>query len=199
MITLALLAACIEPAGTSVGNPGFAVTRAADSATVSLSKAELPVFGMEATSCTGATTGVLVDRTLDVRLGEELAVPAGELCTLVIELDGPLVAEGTGQQGGLLTLELEADLLTLGAPGLTVDGQRFVLELASPDWLDADELDLEDGEDVTIRPGSPEHDLLVLRLRGGTSLYDDDDEDGEVDEGERSNGAEAEGDDDDQD
>lgn len=99
-------------------------------------------------------------RAVSVSLAELRVTPPPGLWTdLVLELDGPLLVEGTTTSGDPLRLVLTVDRLVVPLEDPDAVGP-FGLDLELPGWLAA-----EDG--LTVSDGHPQHDTLVSALRDG--------------------------------
>ncbi len=195
-VWMSLGAGCVEgggsgPAGTSVGNPTEMVVRVADSIDVVLDQAELPLREVVVTYTDGTWQAISVDRTLDVLAGDPFTIPAGQWQSLVLTTDAPMTLSGqTGPTGDPADLVLDVTDIVLvarvaRAPG---DTEAHVVELASPGWLDGDAAGFDPTGPVTVAPGDAVHDHLALTLRETTTVFADDDGDGQVDDAERSGG-----------
>lgn len=158
-------------AGTAFGHPmGLVLSPGAD---VTYTSATLPVLDLELEDCTGATTTVSVDATLEPLEGDEVELPDGTWCALSLVLDGPLTVQGTGG-GGTFTLEL--DLGTIDV----VPDESFAIEGGSPgvaelwlgdtDWVGVSLLELGVGLHVTVDAGDALHDVLVDSVQSGSTV-----------------------------
>lgn len=96
---------------------------------------------------------------------------------------GPLLLEGSNSQH---RLRLSLELLDLIVPTRGKLEGSYVLELGSPGWVDALGPQLAQG-DVTVLPGSPEHELLLAGLTG-SRLYPDPNRNQRVEAEERESG-----------
>ena len=204
LLALPLLAACVggDPdEGTSVGNPGrFAMTVASGTG-VTFSGGSVPVDEMMLSACgdDGEDESLVADDTIE--LGAEIDLPAGAWCSLEMTLSEPLELDFAidSVAGREYLLELDADALEVvpsGGAGFAVgEDQAFLLELGAPAWLDAEDLELDDEDNLVEDP-----DLLVdlaTAVTDQSALFDDADADGDVDPEERDAGAVATSGDDD--
>lgn len=178
MILWLVLLGCGGPReGTSIGNPNKTLMRIAPpGAGIDLDLAELELQSLD-------VDGFAVDlpRTDDLLAGVSLDLPAGSIQSLRVEFAGPLRILGS-EQGATLDLELDLIELELEFTRLPIElDQPHVFELGMPDWLDAEQVGWVRGEAHTVRPGAPEHDILVEVLRQGSALLLDADGDGQPD------------------
>jgi len=127
--------------GTAVGNPGKTYVRLAPPADplqagpyVGWSRADAASVVVTATPCEG---DAVVEELREVSLvdGPELAVPAGPLCSLTVDVEG-LYAEGDGVDG-FEVLELDAASATLSLDARPIDGGTWIVELGEPGAPDA--------------------------------------------------------------
>lgn len=99
-------------------------------------------------------------RALSVPLAELRATPPPGLWTdLVVELDGPVLIEGTTTSGDPVHLLLTIDRLVIPLEDPDASGP-VALDLALPGWLAG-----EGG--LTVTASHPQHDALVSALRDG--------------------------------
>lgn len=100
-------------------------------------------------------------RPVDLPLADlRVAPPPGAWTDLVLTLDGPLLIEGTTDQGDPVRLQLALDTLVI--PLDDPDADAVTLELSLPGWLSAA---AEGGLDLA--PGHPLHDALAAALADG--------------------------------
>jgi hypothetical protein len=188
---LALVAGCLggpHGGGTGVGNPGTANLTTAVARHASISAGQGTLTAIELTRCsTGAVKSVSVDQALDLLASGPLDVNAGKWCDVSASFASPLTYSGVTETGA--TFELTLDVARVEIPlakALEVDGNSLVAELGYPGWVNASVLGNPlAGQDVQVEPGSELHEILAARIAGGSALYDDDNDNGEVDDDER--------------
>ena len=191
---IALLLACSDvEQGTVVGNPGDTMTVAADGKDVSFEESTGFAVGWHLTDCSGTPTEEELNDAIDLA-GEILELPHGTWCGVGLELI-EIEIEGFGANDAGFYLDLEGGLVELASDeGVAVDGGTYVFELAEEGWIDAEDLDLRDGEDVEIDERHEAYDGILEALLRGSALYVDSDADGFLHPDERDAGAEATGD-----
>ena len=203
MSMFAFLLSCTggpDAGGVGVGNPAdmqasLARIAQGDTTTASVRLAELVVE-----RCTGARESVPVDRVVDLLGPESFEVPGGEWCAVEADLADVLRVEGTRNDGARFAADLAVDRIRIAfTTPLQVDGGGLFLELGQPDWLNADELVLTLEGLTTFAADDPVSVELAQRLVSGTHLYEDTDDDGELDDDDRDDGEVGEIDDDDDD
>ncbi len=195
---IALLAAvgCAGPMeGTSIGNPTEMTIRVASSTDVTLSQAlfSLTEVTLYYEDDTEETTPI--GDTLDTTVGATIEVSGGVWVGMVLVTAGPMVMSGTTRFDDPAHLTLDVPDIWLRPVGETVQFEDgvFVLELASPGWLDAGNAGYDVDSEILVDPDTAViHDRLVAAVTGGTSLFGDDG-DREVSDGEREDGGEADG------
>lgn len=171
--------------GTAVGNPTMDAQMArVQGATTSTGR--LPVDRVVFTGCDG-TTVVEEPGNLDLVGADPLPMPDIPVCRIDVIPRYNLELSGTTLAGGGLQVALALPPLTVSIPA-GVSNRHLVLELGAPGWLDVSA----EAGGVTIAPGSPTHDALVAAVVAGTSLFDDADSDGQVDDEEREDAPETE-------
>ena len=180
MLLLALLAACDQPppSGTSVGNPGKQALRLAEPADlVTLEAAIADELLVDWIGCTGGSVQVLDEAGVDL-LGDTVTdVPAGPQCGVVLTFTGAIGLEGTAAEEPFAGEIEPGVVITLWSAGaIDVDEDAFVLELASPGWLDAEQ---------TAELGAL---VLAERIAADSALFADPDGDGRIDLAERDAG-----------
>lgn len=201
MRSLPLLAALVAGCSTgqthegiAVGNPGnagFALTVAEGEGFV-FEAASAAVDGVTARDCDGRSRSERADRQVDLLGDDPVAAPAGTWCSAIVAFTGQLQMDGTWANSlgaGTFELQLAADDLALAWPGglELADGDRYVLELASPGWLDAELLALADGEHFVAAAGDGTYEQLLGSVHAESALFEDDG-DGQVGPQERSAG-----------
>lgn len=184
-VIVLLLAGCaVDPdPAIVVGNPGSGLTVAPtggytiDAASVRLTLSYAPCEGGEV----GTRTGVGLEDVVEH--------PPGRWCGLGVLSEVPLVIEGTGPEGQAFRVELPLDAFLVDLPeGWEVsedEDRRFVLELASPDWLHRLDGWLGDGV-VVVDPSHPLWGDLETAVETGTGLYEDLGADGSLDAEDRA-------------
>lgn len=175
--------------GTAVGNPTGMVAQTASATALSWTSASTALSGFRLDDCSGGSVDASVSGPLDL-LGGTIQVPAGTWCGLELEFSGNLSLVAEASDGSDATLSLAVPSVRLAGAAHTSNAGAWVLELADPGWTSAEELGAVDGASVVIDASSPQHDALVTTIRTLTTLYDDADEDGEVDDDERDDGLE---------
>lgn len=182
-----LLAACSSEGwrpGTGVGNPGSARTTLSRVIGLDADAASVTVVGLTATRCDGTEVQTDVAEVVDLLAPDPLELGGGDLCAVALQLEPPLRFRGTRHEGGSLSLDIPLERVVLTPTrALRVDGESYVLELGDGEW---------------VEPDAPSEDLesIAALLRTRSSLFLDDDADGEIDEEERSEGPVADADDD---
>jgi len=78
--------------------------------------------------------------------------------------------------------------------GFTIEGDSTVLEVGYPGWFGMDLFEDDDEWPEGIDPDHPEHGELVEHLVDGSTLFEDNDDDGRISENERDEDAIATGD-----
>jgi uncharacterized protein (TIGR03382 family) len=194
-VPLLLLVACDPatvppPSGTSVGNPGKNLFRAAPGEGLVYDAAVARGLSFELVACDGTAEVVAPAGELDLLADEQTEFTGLEWCAVVVTADEIQVTGGPAEGDGLdfdLTLALPTPTTLWTSAPFAVDGESFVLELGAPGWITAEGLGI-GAEPVVIGPESEGHDRLLVPLIAGTAWYLDEDEDGEVSAAERSAG-----------
>lgn len=167
--------ACGGPrTGTSVGNPNLTLLKIAPGG---------PGVALQLASAT--VDQLVIDEQVedgpgevDLLVGAELEVPAGQIQSLEIRLQGRILLLGSDGADALdLELEVPAIGVSLSRQPLEPDVPH-VFELASPGWLLPEAVGWVPGADHVVRPGDPEHQALVLSLIESSAVYPDADADG---------------------
>lgn len=180
----------VDP-GTAVGNPPDALVRLAPSEAVSVSEASLTNAALLLAPC---NTAEPVEEyplgTLDLLASSAFEIDGFELCGARIEGDGlSMTVSTTGSDPvSIAFASIELDLGPADAanpPTLETDA-HYILELAGPDWLDVLEDPLLEG-DPDVAAGSTLHNDLVASIEDDTTLVEDVDNDGSIDDSERAN------------
>lgn len=180
--------------GTSVGNPTEMTIRVAPSDDITLEQADLP---LQSVTLYGedADETIAVHETLNTLDGATIEMPDGEWGAMVLTVSEPMVLSGSTRSGDPANLRLDVLTITLRPVRETIrfDKGEFVLELASPAWLDAENAGYDADAEVDVDPDTPViHDDLVAAVESSTSLFGDDG-DREVSDDERQE-QEAQGD-----
>jgi hypothetical protein len=181
--------------GTSVGNPGEVASSMASATRGAHAFAAVDRAALQWVDCDGGTQTVPIDGVLDLLAPTPQEAPAGTWCAVELVHDTPVVVQG-GDASGTYALTLDVPVVHVEFPtarGLEVDGQRLVLEVGKPGWLDLDALGVVGGADVSVGVADPEHEALARALAFGSAVFVDNDEDGEVDDDERGEGSVGEG------
>jgi len=176
------MSACEPPPpadGIAVGNPGkgsmtLALAEAED---FTFETAEVPVGYLGLSGCSSDDWEREDGRVADLVATESFELQAGTWCGLAVQWDGLLQAAGawaTESASGDFELHLDLQDLAVDAVVELADGDALLLELAAPDWLDADALGLQDGDSVVIDAASPEHPTLAASLESTSTLFRDD-------------------------
>jgi hypothetical protein len=195
-----LLLACSDPPvmeGTSVGNPTEMTARIAPSTDVSLSQADFSLAEVTFVYTDRTWDTVAVNQDFDLLAGGTIEFPASEWEAMVLVPGGPMVMSGSTRTSQPATYSLEVDEILLFAREASVrfDDGGHVLELGFPGWLDADFAGYDTNVEVNVDPSSSlVHNNLVTALRDSSTLFGDDDRDGEVGDEERRESGEAGGD-----
>ena len=188
-----LLMGCTERGpdeGIVVRSPGDTRITVAEGDDVQVTAAFVDGYEIEAVGCDAdlSTSASIVKSEAINLVGEELSLPGGEWCSLTLRLDSSLEIEGESSSGATLTVELPVDELALeGGDGFEVDGQNYILELASPNWITALSLGM-DQPNVSMTMGDehPAYRLMMDALKRSSGLYEDVDSNGELSDAERS-------------
>ncbi len=207
LLITALLAGCPQPPddgggdgdemGIAIGNPGVVSLSIAASEDVELVLAELPVAALEHHGCDASHALGIQDVNLDLTDGPvAVELLPGTWCGLRVQLAEPLAIEATWApatgESAAISLELGAsrvDLEPLDADTFTVDEQTWLaLELAAPGWLDAELLDLQDGDALVVDADHELHLPLVDAVARDSQAFDDLDNSGLAEAAERDDG-----------
>ena len=194
LLALGLLACQGPPAsGTSVGNPTKMSLRVALSTDVQLDVAEFPSGELVFTYTNGEWESVELSQ-IDLLAGAPVELPNGEWESMAFLLDTAFEFSGTTRSGDAanLTIDVPAFRLDPRQGAVLFERGEFVLELASPGWLDEDNAGYDADAEVRVEPGSPIHDGLARAIEDGSALYGDDG-DHQIDDAERARGHEAAG------
>jgi hypothetical protein len=202
LLILALVACRAEESsqGTAVGNPIGMVPRAAESATLRLSQASAPFDLIELRPCAGEPVHEPVRSTIDLLANAPLSLPAGRWCGLKLYLSGPVQMTAVGTDGvSALSATLTVPSIYFNADSAFGEAPTYVMELGAPNWWDPYESLLQSGETVALASDAAAAVALAAVLAQDSSVFEDQDANGEVSAAERDKGASAEGDDDDDD
>lgn len=185
-MTVILLAfSCRSPPaeGTSVGNPTEMTVVAAESADLQLSAGgvslETASFWLD-----DETDLVEFGQDVDLFTPDAVELPSRSWDVLVLELAAPLWLEGTTSAGQEVSITLAVESVALVGPAVFFDGDRVVLEVGEPGWLDALELGYDPAQPLVIEPTDALHDRAAEAV-GRSGLFLDGDGDGQVSEDER--------------
>lgn len=196
---LLLFAACqldIGRDGTAVGNPTGMSVQTASATALTWKSATGTAERVTVTDCAGGVRETNLDATVDL-LGGVVEVPAGTWCSVELRFTGPIELQAEAADTSSATLRLDVRRVRLTrTQGLVSDASPWVLELASPGWTSAADLGATGGAAVVIDAGDPRHDLLVEAIETGSALFEDRDDDGEVDDDERDGRLDDDDDDD---
>ncbi len=161
---LLLSLACTGPReGIAVGNPGDGVALVSKSAGLTLDSAQAELASLDLIACDGTLTQVASGIGLPLDGSASLLLPGGSWCGLSMSFEGPVALDYSSTDA---TLSLRLDTQPEPAEGVEflLDGGSYLMELGGADWLDAEALDLQPGEDRVIEPGDGDHDLLAGAL-----------------------------------
>ena len=174
--------------GTYVGNPGNKVTRIAAPVDLEVEEASTEAATITWIGCDGAREVVLDGEELDLLGGTDVEVPGLRLCGLEVVFDEPIQIAGPaqGEAAGPFTVWLQprTPITLWGAAPLEIDGEPFVLELGTPEWL---RLELGPEENVFEENSDVSGELAGVIVES-SALFFDDDADGEVSPAERAVG-----------
>jgi len=162
--------------GTSVGNPTEMTVRVAPSDDIMLAQADLSLQSITLYG-EGSDETIAVDETLNTLDGATIEMPDGEWGAMVLTVSEPMVLSGSTRSGDPANLRLDVSTVTLRPVNETIrfDRGKFVLELASPAWLDAENAGYDPDAEVLVDPDTPAiHDDLVAAIESSTSLFGDD-------------------------
>jgi hypothetical protein len=123
----------------------------------------------------------LFDGTLDLVASPPLNFTSSAWEGLRFDGARKLKVDGENETGAQVHVVLDLPGLELILADPPAD-MAYVTELGGPDWLD---LSTATGDPIVITPGSPEHDTLVAAFVAGSSIYADEDGDGELSDDER--------------
>ena len=193
-----LVGACVSEtgtrSGTSVGNPTKVGLTAARTAGVVITQGQLTADALILEDCDGVDEIVVLPDGW--AFGDRVDVPAGVWCSQTVGVTGPLTLDArVDDLPFAIELDLFGDLVFETPWTVERDGSRFLVELASPDWLEP----LREEVLAGTRAFGPDHPLaaeLAAAVADESGLYRDDDEDGEVDAAERESRERTEDEDD---
>lgn len=174
---LLLVFACKAlPNGTSIGNPNKTIIKVAPPGDeVQLQQATLKLQGVFASG-----TAIDPPESDDVLAGLEIELPRNAT-SVRLEIEGTFDLLGMDGEN-VVDLQLDVQQVQVVAlDRLVAEPSPLVFELAYPGWLDASEVGWSRGEDHVVRPGGPNHLVLVDAVRLSSSLLQDADDDGEPD------------------
>lgn len=122
--------------------------------------------------CDDTTQTYDVDEIVDI--GDPIVLPPGEICGVELVLDAPIALAGTGS-GGTFSLGLDAGTIVLTLdPSLTVSQQETsdadFVELASPDWITATSLQMQQGVHRSVTYGHTLHAQLRGDVLGDSAI-----------------------------
>ena len=195
-MSLLLLACFTEETyeGTVIGNPGDGMTVVARSASVELEAASTTVDAVLFTTCDGDVTEDAVGDVLDLVEGTALQLAEGDWCSLTLVLDAPVEIEALVDETPAY-FELEVPEIELSGD-FTLGDDRYVVELAQPDWLEGVDLEQDEDDDtgeededdweLEVDDEHPAHDELAEALATTSGLYVDPDGDGSLADSERT-------------
>lgn len=169
VVPLMIMVAC-DPTGdgTSIGNPNKTLLRVAPAGEVVLTSAELTVRELVVDG-----VSLQVPAETDVLEGVELDLPR-DLESITLVLDGTFdLLGGDGEARIDLNLDVQRVSIVVGRQPLELD-QPHVFELATPDWLSAEQVGWTRGQDHIVRPGDPFHEGLVTAVEGSRFHLDAD-------------------------
>ncbi len=170
--------------GTAVGNPSVTTMAIAGGDGFTIDSATATIASIRYTSCDRSESADTLDREVDL-LGDAVELRPGTFCALLVDFGGPVRVSAEWSDGGdpaSLDLTLAPGTLGLAPEGGSVrlDDDVLVLELAAPDWLDAEALGLVAGEDLVVGEESAEHDALAGAIEEDSTLFQDVGADGVV-------------------
>ncbi|MEL6348655.1 MAG: hypothetical protein AAFV53_36460 [Myxococcota bacterium] len=186
LLFIALLTGCgpenrVE--GIAVGNPGTFKPNTASAARITFGDSYSRFAQIELVDCEDNALVLAENISLGLLGDASLSFPAGTWCALHLIPDGVLFYAADGERGGFAEIYLAIEPFSLtNDAGFTVDGQPFILELATPDWLTEEDLGIDGGDDVQIKTEAPIHDVLADIIETESSLYEDTNGDGLIDE-----------------
>jgi len=181
--------------GTAVGNPSIFSARVAPPEAVTVDAARIAVATLTATPCGGQAQTLVEAGPVDLLAAQTWSV-GGALCAIDLQPAAPLeLSGGSGDARVQLALTLPRVQRGLSA----APTGALVFELGAPGWTSAAALGLSAGAVVQIDAADPRHDGLVDALIRLSAVYEDRDEDGEVDDDEREAGGVDDHDNDDDD
>ncbi len=189
------------PSGIAVGNPPQMRVSVADGRGVTMETLTMPLAGVYLEDCAGTGQVIASEPGASLGLGRgSVDLQLGTFCVIgLIPGPDPVVLRGAAGEGTFRFSDALGRIL-LYSDGVTlVEEETFVLELAEPDWIEAEEFDLAPGDHLDLGGPGCLDDRLCNHVREGLmdrgGLYDDRDADGMVSDGEREEGSRAEGDD----
>jgi hypothetical protein len=164
-ICVVSLVAVAAPAAVVVGHP--VPIEVAGGAGLTITSLSLPVGDQVVEYCVGSPATYAVDTTLHI--GDFLGLPPGEICSIDLILDGPVVISGVGNAGGTFTVTLNIQgihvivdpSITVTQSGTTYTSPADALRIGDWDWVTASWLQLGPGVDRNIQIGDDGY--LALR------------------------------------
>jgi len=179
-----------EGEGTLVGNPGNTKLQAAESSLLRHIEGAVNVDSVHAQHCDDPEDweSIDIDEIIDpINDNTDIPLPYGTWCLIELEVDPPIFIEGELDEGGAYYIEMDIEELVLWPSGGTeFNDNYFVLELAEPDWLSAEDILDAMEEDVAFIDDEAEiYDDLLFAMEERTTMFYDNDEDGTIDDDER--------------
>ena len=169
--------------GTSIGNPNRTMLSMAPTAGLPVEDVSVDEARVSMWSCDGEWVELAFSG--ESWLGTVVSVPEGTWCWMSLTWEPPLVVVAFDESAEReVFVELDLDRLDLQiAPADALEGDH-VLELASPDWgLDILEEDTDDP--LFIDEEHPLYERLVVSVQQDSTLWRDEDGDGELSDVER--------------
>jgi len=207
LVALAVYAVCGCVSGDGkddiivVGNPPSSMVAALAPSTSSTTPPVVPIAQAAVLDCEDGASTLFEAPTSWTWDGEdELTLPEGDWCGLVVGVEDSVVLEVQGESGGEAALEVPVYRVVLSTEdAASLADVGWWLEVGTPGFLDEDRLGIEDGSSLTVRSSECASTTVCVavmdEIEHASGLYEDRDGDGALSDSERESGARMAGED----
>lgn len=167
--------------GIAVGNPGTTALRVAPAEGLDFSTARAEGVTVSVQDCDGGSVVLAEDISFDLSRGASLVMPEGTWCGLTLDApDWIYILAEESEEGRAELFLVPPSIEMVNSAGFVVDGQDFLLELASPGWVTVAELGIEYDTVVQVKGDHPAVPALTEAVQTESTLFVDGDLDGVV-------------------
>ena len=179
-----VLTACSEGVfeGTSIGNPTEMVVLIAPSDEIELTEGSVGFSSIDTVFLDGESTTIETSTELNLVEGEAIETPEEAWIALNLNFTTPVEMYGTLSSGqpAKVILNLSSMWLLAEDQPVSLKDRSVILELASPNWLNANIEDLEENDEGYLEIEYEAYEILM-----NSGLYPDDDRDRRISDSER--------------